>query len=131
MNWQKYSLDEWLEQFGAWCDTASHDEPDDLGENMLYRLMINSGYIKRLYRCKKQCEISDSEAMAVQNLLNDVLKRANDEMRADVGLLIAHKVSGISLRKIAERKDTTIIDLRIKIHGAKSYIRGRFPIYFA
>lgn len=131
MNWQKYTIDEWLEQFGAWCDTAKRDEPDGLGENVLYCLMLSTGCVRRPYHCKKDCQISDREAMAVQNLLNDVIRRADDAMRADVGLLIAHKVNGFSLRKIAEKQASPLIEIRTRIHGAKCYIKGRFPNHFA
>lgn len=130
MNWNKYTLDGWLEQFGAWCDTAKHDEPTTLSENTLYRLMVSTGFVRRLYHCKIECEISDNEAMAVQNLLNDVIKRSDDEMRTDIGLLIAHKVSGVSLRKIADKQALNVSEVYRKIHGAKCYLKGRFPLYF-
>lgn len=131
MNWHKYTLEQWLEQFGAWCDTAKHDEPDDLGENILYQLMVSTGYVKRHYRNKVVCQISDSEAMAVQNMLNDVLSRADDEMFEDLKLLIDYKVNGTRLDKLAEKTNQSKSTLHAKIHGAKCYIKGLFWLYFS
>lgn len=131
MNWQKYTLDGWLEQFGAWCDTVMRDEPDDLSENALYRLMVSSGYLHRPYHCKIICEITSQEALAVQSLLTHTIKQANAQMRNDISLLIAHKVSGFSLRKIADNLGLSTIDVRMRIQGARGYIKGRFWQIFA
>lgn len=130
MNWHKYTLEGWLEQFGAWCDTAKHDEPDDLSENILYKLMVSTGYVKRNYRNKVVCEITDSEAMAVQNMLNDVLRRTTGDMKGDLEMLINHYVDGASFRDIAEKKGSQKDAVKLKVYGAKCFLKGRFSIYF-
>lgn len=128
MNWQKYTFEGWLEQFGAWCDTAKHSEPHSLHTNIIYELMVQSGYAKNHTYRPKPCDISDDEAMAVQALLSRIVSECDAQMRADVSLLIAHKVSGFSLRKIADKHHTQKDDVKLRIHGAKCYIKGRYAV---
>lgn len=125
MNWHKYSLDEWLEQFGAWCDTAKHDEPDCLKTNIIDKLMVLSGAKTTPNYRAVECKIDDVEALAFNDVLLDVLKFADDKIQKDVRLLIEHKVNGRSLRQMADYYGCSTIDLRMKFYGAKAYIKGR------
>lgn len=46
MDWSKYTIDGWLEQFGAWCETVrmkDGDLPDGLHINQIYWLMREAG----------------------------------------------------------------------------------------
>lgn len=46
MDWSKYTIDGWLEQFGAWCETVrmkGGDLPDGLHINQIYWLMREAG----------------------------------------------------------------------------------------
>ncbi|VCX05499.1 hypothetical protein BANRA_00008 [Acinetobacter baumannii] len=46
MDWNKYTIDGWLEQFGAWCETVrmkGGDLPDGLHINQIYWLMREAG----------------------------------------------------------------------------------------
>lgn len=131
MNWHKYSLDEWLEQFGAWCDTAKHDEPDCLKTNIIDKLMVLSGAKTTPNYRAVECKIDDVEALAFNDVLLDVLKFADDKIQKDVRLLIEHKVNGRSLRQMADYYGCSTIDLRMKIYGAKSYMKGRCGMKFA
>lgn len=130
MNWAKYTLDEWLVQFGAWCNSCrmkSGHSPDSLRENMINKLMIETGY-KYLPRHKNtvECKISDDEALAVQKLILDVFKKVDGEMKQAVQYLYAHKVDGHSLRRVADYFDVPKDAVSIKIYGAKYYILGRY-----
>lgn len=130
MNWTKYTLDEWLEQFGAWCETCrmtTGNYPNNLRENLINGLMIETGF-KQLPSHKNTltCRISDDEALEVQDLILSVFNRADDEMKQAIQYLYAHKVDGYSLRRIADYFDVTKDTISIKIYGAKCYILGRY-----
>lgn len=130
MNWSKYSLDEWLEQFGAWCEScrmATGNYPNNLSQNLIDKLMVETGY-KKLPTHKNTVElkISDDEALQVQDLILSVLSSSKDEMKQAVQYLYLHKVDGFSLRRIAEMCDINRIELSIKIHGAKCFMVGKY-----
>lgn len=130
MNWHKFTLDEWLEQFGAWCDTAKCDEPDSLRVNMIDRLMVLSGAKTTPNYRKIECLITDIEGLEFNDLLLDVLKFADSEMKKDIQLLIENKVNGRTLRQIADYYGCSTIELRMKMYGAKAYIKGRCGLKF-
>lgn len=100
MMWQKYTLDEWLEQFGAWCNTCMDKGgrlPDGLHINQIYWLM-QSVEPRRTKKSYPACEISDDEALAVNRLLCQVSEILPDEMM----LVVMHKVHKDSLREVAD-----------------------------
>lgn len=98
MNWHKYTIDEWLKQFGAWCNTCvgkGGNLPDGLHINQIYWLMQSVKPKSRKYY--PRCEITDDEAMAVNRLLIKAMKAIPREIE----LVILHKVQGRSLRELA------------------------------
>lgn len=104
MNWQKYTLDEWLEQFGAWCNKCvgrGSDLPNGLHINQLYWLMQSVEPTKGKKR--RVCYISDDEAMMVSQLLKKAVRTSPDGGATAVHCLINHKVEGMSINRIAHR----------------------------
>ena len=98
MNWHKYTIDEWLEQFGAWCNTCMDkggNLPDGLHINQIYWLMQKANPKPRRYT--QVCDITDDEAMAVNRLLIEAMK----VIPREIELVILHKVQGRSLRELA------------------------------
>lgn len=111
MNWHKYSLDEWLEQFGAWCELTtqkSGDLPDGLHINKIYWLMQSVNPSKSNQRV---CYISDDEAMEISNLLQKALRIApNDGFT--IKCLIENKVERKQVKylmKIYKKSKPTMI----------------------
>ena len=74
MDWSKYSLDEWLKQYGAYiqlCRMRGGSDPNDLGINQIYWLICESiGEVKR--KDQAICMIDDYEAEQVRKLIYDV-----------------------------------------------------------
>ncbi len=98
MNWHKYTIDEWLEQFGAWCNTCmakGGNLPDGLHVNQIYWLI--QSVEPRRTKSYPRCEISDDEALAVNRLLCHGMAA----LPAQITLVIQHKVQGRSLRELA------------------------------
>ncbi|WLF84818.1 antiterminator Q family protein [Moraxella sp. ZY210820] len=128
MNWSKYSLDEWLEQFGAWCESCRMQTghyPDNLQVNLIDKLMVETGY-KKLPTHKNTVElkISDDEALQVQDLILSVYRRADNDMKQSLKYLFNHFVHGYSLRKIADICEISKHETERKIYGAKCFITG-------
>lgn len=104
MNWQKYTIDEWLEQFGAWCNQCvaqGGNLPDGLHINQIYWLM--QSVEPRPTRPKTICRISDDEAMEISRLLKKAVRTSPDNNAMAVHCLINHKVEGESVGRIAHR----------------------------
>lgn len=130
MNWQKYTLDEWLEQFGAWCESCrmrTGHYPDALKENLINKLMIETGLKKvPAFKNRITCRITDKEALEVQDLLFSCYDRADEDIQTAIKCLFDHKVQGISLRRLAYKYDTNKHDVERKIYGARYYIKGLY-----
>lgn len=121
MNWHKYTIDEWLEQFGAWCNTCRMEGgnlPDGLHVNQLYWLMqLVEPRAKRYY---PRCEISDDEAREINKLLRDGMQIVPEQ----VTLVIEHKVEGRSLRDLADDVNKSYVYVRTAVECGRYYLAG-------
>lgn len=121
MNWNKYTLDEWLEQFGAWCDTCvmqGGNLPDGLHVNQVYWLM--QSVEPRVSRHYPRCEITNDEAMAVNRLLSEGMQILPNQ----VTLVIEHKVHGRSLRELADVVNKSYVYVRTTVECGSHYLAG-------
>lgn len=121
MNWQKYTIDEWLEQFGAWCNTCMSQGgnlPDGLHVNQIYWLMqsVEPKQVKRY----ASCEITDDEALAV----NCLLCHGMAVLPMQITLVIQHKVHGRSLRDLADDVNKSYVYVRTAVECGSYYLAG-------
>lgn len=126
MNWHKYSLDEWLEQFGAWCELTtqkSGDLPDGLHINQIYWLMQSVNPSKSNQRV---CYISDDEAMEISNLLQKALRIAPNDGLV-IKYLIENLVESKSLRYLANCKKESKTKIGELVEYGKYYLVGLEP----
>lgn len=129
MDWTKYTIDGWLEQFGAWCETVrmkGGDLPDGLHINQIYWLMREAG--KELPKGKSyiRCEIDDFEADQVQALLRSLLNSDNTDFTTKFALmcLIKNKVENKGLGKVAQETNQSKAQAAIMVSCARFYIAG-------
>jgi len=129
MDWSKFTIDGWLEQFGAWCETArmkGGDLPDGLHINQIYWLMREAG--KEIPKGKSyiRCEINDYEADQVQRLLRSILNSTNIDFTTKFALicLIKNKVENKGLGRVAEETNQSKAQAAIMVSCAKFYIAG-------
>ncbi|MFB6349461.1 hypothetical protein ACFBZI_08510 [Moraxella sp. ZJ142] len=121
MNWQKYTIDEWLTQFGAWCNTCMMKGghlPDGLHENQIYWLM--QSVEPRTSRHYPRCEISDDEAGEINLLLIDGMQILPNQ----VTLVIEHKVHGRSLRELMQTANMTHNQVYTAVLAGQHYLAG-------
>lgn len=131
MDWSKYTIDGWLEQFGAWCETArmkGGDLPDGLHINQIYWLMREAD--KELPKGKSYicCEIDDCEAHNIQSLLKGVFKsdKADYMTKFAVMCLVKHKVENRSLSAVATITNQSKSQVNIMVSCARFYLMGKY-----
>ncbi|MGR2922977.1 hypothetical protein [Acinetobacter sp. 1125_18A] len=131
MDWSKYTIDGWLEQFGAWCETArlkGGELPDGLHVNQIYWLIREADKTPRNSKCYIRCEISDFEAEQVQALLRSIFKSdsVDYQVKYAVMCLVKHKVENRSLSAVAGITNQSKGQVNILIGCARFYILGKY-----
>lgn len=129
MDWSKYTIDGWLEQFGAWCETVrmkGGDLPDGLHINQIYWLMREAGKEMPKGKSYIRCEINDYEADQVQALLRSLLKSENTDFTTKFALmcLIKNKVENKGLGMVAQETNQSKAQAAIMVSCARFYIAG-------
>ncbi|WP_353168699.1 hypothetical protein [Acinetobacter sp.] len=131
MDWSKYTIDGWLEQFGAWCETArlkGGELPDGLHVNQIYWLIREADKTPRNSKSYIRCEISDFEAEQVQALLRSIFKSDSVDYQAKYAVmcLVKHKVENRSLSAIANITNQSKGQVNIVVGCARFFMNGRY-----
>jgi len=130
MDWAKYTIDGWLEQFGAWCETErmrGGDYPDGLHINQIYWLMREAGKEMPKGKAYIRCEISDYEADQVQALLRGIFQSESVDFTAKYAVmcLVKHKVENRSLNAVAHMTNQSKPIAHMMINCARYFIHSR------
>lgn len=130
MDWTKYTIDGWLEQFGAWCETVrmkGGDLPDGLHVNQIFWLMREAGKPIGTSKCYIRCEITDFEADQIQNLLRSIFKSDSVDFQAKYAVmcLVKHKVENRSLVAVAALTNQSKQMTHTMINCARFFIHSR------
>ncbi|MNR86963.1 hypothetical protein D3C72_178220 [compost metagenome] len=129
MNWSKYTIDGWLEQFGAWCETVRMKGgglPDGLHVNQIYWLIREADKTPRTAKCYITCEITDYEAGQVQALLRNLFNSENLDFTTKFALvcLVKNKVENKGLSRVADETNQSKAQAAIMVSCAKFYLSG-------
>lgn len=129
MDWSKYTIDGWLEQFGAWCETArlkGGELPDGLHVNQIYWLIREADKTPRNSKCYIRCEISDFEAEQVQVLLRSVFNSEYVDFTTKFALmcLVKNKVENRGLSAVASITNQSKAQAAIMVSCARFYLAG-------
>ncbi len=129
MDWSKYTIDGWLEQFGAWCETArmkGGELPDGLHINQIYWLIREADKTPRASKCHITCEITDHEAGQVQALLRSVFKSESIDYQAKYAVmcLVKHKVENRSLSAVAQITNQSKAQVNIEVNCARFFLHS-------
>lgn len=131
MDWSKFTIDGWLEQFGAWCETVrmkGGDLPDGLHINQIYWLMRESGKEMPKGKSYIRCEINDYEADQVQNILRSVFNSTKVDYTTKFALmcLVKCKVENRSLSMVADITNQSKGQVNIMVSCARFYLLGKY-----
>lgn len=129
MDWTKYTIDGWLEQFGAWCETVrmkGGDLPDGLHVNQIFWLMREAGKPMGTSKCYIRCEITDFEAGQIQNLLRSIFKSDSVDYQAKYAVmcLVRHKVENRSLSAVAMITNQSKAQVNILVGCARYFLHA-------
>jgi hypothetical protein len=131
MDWSKYTIDGWLEQFGAWCETVrmkGGDLPDGLHINQIYWLMREAGKEVPKGKAYIRCEINDFEADHLQSLLRNIFQsdKVDYTTKFAVLCLVKYKVENRSLRAVAAITNQSKGQVNIMVSCARFYLLGKY-----
>lgn len=131
MDWTKYTIDGWLEQFGAWCETVrmkGGDLPDGLHINQIYWLMREAGKEMPKGKSYIRCEIEDFEADQIQNLLRSIFNSSKVDYATKFALmcLVKCKVENRSLSMVADITNQSKGQVNIMVSCARFYLLGKY-----
>ncbi|WP_034171163.1 hypothetical protein [Acinetobacter sp. YZS-X1-1] len=129
MDWGKFTIEDWLKQYGAYIQISrmkSGHEPDSLGVNQIYWLILenNKGVAPR--KDQVICQINDFEAEQVRKLIVDFNKSSSvcESGKRAVQLFVERNVRGLSDRKMEEEFKLGRNVLRNMIYAGKFYLAG-------
>ena len=130
MDWTKYTIDGWLEKFGAWCETVrmkGGDLPDGLHVNQIFWLMREAGKEMPKGKSYIRCEITDYEADQVQSLLRSIFKSNSIDYQAKYAVmcLVKHKVENRSLSAVADITNQSKAQVNIVVNCARYFIHSQ------
>lgn len=130
VGWSRYSLDEWLLQYGAWINSVRMKGghcPDDLSISESYRAMQSTGYIDQARQKREYpaCNITDSEADDIRYILKDARARG-DILRRWIDLLELHHVHLYDKRDMARTLNLGRNNIAQDIKCARAFLHGRY-----
>lgn len=129
MNWDRFSIEDWLKQYGAYIQISrmkSGHQPDSLGVNQIYWLILenNKGVAPR--KDQVICQISDFEAEQVRKLIVDFNKSSSvcASAKVAVQLFIEKNVRGMSLSQMEKEFTLSRSSINNMVFAGKYYICG-------
>lgn len=129
VDWSKYTLDEWLAQYGSWCGSESTHSPNSLSTSASYHLMVSTGAVKpsRAGRSHITCNITDDEARAIGRILSDCLGDHRSLILRDwIKTLIAVQVGLQSQREYASLTCVSRASVEQDLQCARAFLHGRY-----
>ncbi|RLL28838.1 hypothetical protein D9K80_17445 [Acinetobacter cumulans] len=129
MDWSRFTVDEWLKQYGAYvqtCRMKSGNEPDGLRVNQIYWLICENNKGVQARKDQVICNISDFEAEQVRKLIVDFNKTSSvcESGKRAVQLFIERNVRGLSDRRMEDEFKLGRNVLRNMIYAGKFYLAG-------
>lgn len=137
--WKKYSIEDWLRQFGAWMNGDSETVrliiksmptkkiTQKQREELIALYLKDNSVKERAHRRGTVCEITDNEARAVQRMILDIQAMNNEILMDWLNVLWEHYVMNKSLREVALTLDSSLLQVRQDIKCGLAFIAGRYP----
>ncbi|WP_155400183.1 antiterminator Q family protein [Moraxella bovoculi] len=117
MDWQKYTIKEWLVQYGAWCNMDCNQNTGNIPKITLPHFWAVGVKTKRTNRV---CQISDFEAYHISQMLQQARQILPDEIE----VLCMSAMVGLSVRQIANIKGVNYTFIKNQIIHAQYYLLG-------
>ena len=129
MNWDRFSIEDWLKQYGAYIQISrmkSGNEPDSLGVNQIYWLILENNKGAATRKDQVICQINDFEAEQVRKLIVDFNKSSSvcASAKFAVQLFIEKNVRGMSLDQMVREFTLGRTSIKSMIYCGKFYLCG-------
>ncbi|MCH4243734.1 hypothetical protein RFI36_04765 [Acinetobacter gerneri] len=129
MDWSKYTLEEWLKQYGAYiqtCRMKSGNEPDNLRINQIYWLIVENNKGVATRKDQLICKISDFEADCIRKLIVDFQNSTTvcASAKRAVMLFIEKNVRGLTDRKMEDEFKLGRNVLKSMVFCGQYYLAG-------
>ena len=129
MDWSKYTVEEWLNQYGAYiqiCRMKSGNMPDSLGVNQIYWLICENNKDYGSRKNQIVCNISDDEAEEIRKLIIGIQfsDRIYQSAKVAVRLFIEKNVRGLSLDQMVREFALSRSSIKNKKNAGKFYLAG-------
>ena len=129
MDWAKYTLDEWLSQYGAFISInrmRGGHEPDDLGINHIYWLVQQNETKPARNNKTIILKMTDFEYEQVQRLLRQIRSSIAicQSAKVAVELYIQKQVRGLTLDQMDSEFKLSRSSINNMIYAGKYYLAG-------
>ena len=130
MDWSKYTVDEWLKQYGAYisqCRMRGGNAPDRLEVNQIYWLVRENDPHKRgSYGKFVYLQISEFEAEHIENMLKEIRtsKRICKSAQVAVELYFQKMIRGLTLDQLDEEFALSRSSINNMVFAGKYYVAG-------
>lgn len=103
IDWKIKTLEQWLEQYGAWLLLDCHYEDLSAHSSLGSILDMAQGVkIDRRRRALPRCNINESQAMAVEDMLSHLLETESAKVKQWLKVAIKYYVDGYSEDDISD-----------------------------
>lgn len=129
MDWSKYSLDEWLSQYGAFISInrmRGGNEPDDLGINQIYWLVQQNATKPARNNKTIILKMNDFEYEQVQRLLRQIRSSISicQSAKVAIELYIQKQVRGLTLDQMDSEFKLSRSSINNMITAGRWYLAG-------
>lgn len=129
MNWDRFSIEDWLKQYGAYIQISrmkSGNEPDSLGVNQIYWLILENNKGAAPRKDQVICQINDFEAEQVRKLIVDFNKSSSvcASAKVAVQLFIEKNVRGMSLSQMEKEFALSRSSINNMVFAGSYYLVG-------
>ena len=129
MDWDRFSIEDWLKQYGAYIQISrmkSGNEPDSLGVNQIYWLILENNKGAAPRKDQIICQINDFEAEQVRKLIVDFNKSSSvcASAKVAVQLFIEKNVRGMSLSQMEREFALSRSSINNMVFAGSYYLVG-------
>ncbi|MFC2997450.1 hypothetical protein ACFODO_19830 [Acinetobacter sichuanensis] len=130
MNWSRFTMDEWLKQYGAYisiCRMRGGDAPDRLEVNQIHWLVReNDPHGRGSYGKFVYLQISEFEASHIEKMLKEIrtFKRICESAQVAVELYFQKMIRGLSLDQLDKEFVLSRSSINNMVYAGKYYVAG-------
>lgn len=129
MNWSKFTIDEWLKQYGAYISISrmrGGHEPHHLDTSQIYWLVRNADGVKSSNGKFVYLQMSELEYLEIDRFIRDTLLSKNmcKSIRTCISLYLLKMINGWTEEQLSKKFCLSKSKLREMAYCGKFYLAG-------